>query len=261
MLILHCKDTYRVEKILHLVYIGNFSTLQKGKELTCRINSTLNDKLIVTLKLSVIGDDETLLVRFISSDSEVDSRYFSIKFSVLDSNGDTVTCGEAEAVFHYFAKESVCLLTLTKKEIMKNKCQYLEDDVLSLLYHCNFSTGIVYQEIENTNYGWIPPKTANACLPDLKLAENTTATTNPCAPAVLKRDIELMLHENVLCDVKLQTGAETFPAHCFRDYVVEIRRLNQIYRSNDLDFCLYKWMCSVVLKLFYSTPKMTLAID
>ncbi|GIY22808.1 hypothetical protein CEXT_285101 [Caerostris extrusa] len=65
------------------------------------------------------------------------------------------------------------------------------------------------------NYGFIPPQTANACLPDLKLAENTTATTNPSAPSVLKRDIELMLHENVLCDVKLRTGAETFPAHWF----------------------------------------------
>ncbi|GIX69145.1 hypothetical protein CEXT_143201 [Caerostris extrusa] len=30
-----------------------------------------------------------------------------------------------------------------------------------------------------------------------------------------ERDIELMLHENVLCDVKLRTGAETFPAHWF----------------------------------------------
>ncbi|GIY32286.1 hypothetical protein CEXT_714351 [Caerostris extrusa] len=57
-------------------------------------------------------------------------------------------------------------------------------------------------------------QTANACLPDLKLAEST-ATTNQSAPSKsiqvhFKKDIELMLHEKVLCDVKLRTGAEIF---------------------------------------------------
>ncbi|GIY19774.1 speckle-type POZ protein B [Caerostris extrusa] len=90
---------------------------------------------------------------------------------------------------------------------MKKRSQYLRDDVLRLLYECNFSNGLVYGEIENTNYGWIPPQTANACLPVLKLVENT-AIKNPSAPSVLKRDIELMLNENELCDLKL-------PAHWF----------------------------------------------
>ncbi|GIY13414.1 speckle-type POZ protein [Caerostris darwini] len=250
-----------VEKKSSIWPIWNFSTLEKGNELTNNINSTLNDKLIVTLKFSVTGEDETLQVRFISSDSEVESRCcFSIKLSVLDSNGDAVTCGESEVFFCTDVKESECLLTLTKKEIMRKKSQYLRDDVLRLLYECDFSTGLVYGEIENTNYGWIPHQTANVCLPDLNLAENT-ATTNPSAPSVLKRDIELMLHENVLCVVKLRTKAETFPAHCFRDHVVEIQRLNEIYRSNDLDSSFEYWMCSVVGKFFYSTPKMTLIID
>ncbi|GIY18709.1 hypothetical protein CDAR_68681 [Caerostris darwini] len=128
-----------------------------------------------------------------------------------DSNDDAVTCGESDVLFDYFEKESECLLTLTKKEIIRKKSQYLRDDVLSLLYECKFSTGLAYGEIENTNYGWIPPQTANAGLPDLKLAENT-ATKNPSAPSVLKRDIELMLNENEL--------------------------LNQIYCSTDLDSCL-----------------------
>ncbi|GIX69129.1 hypothetical protein CEXT_143141 [Caerostris extrusa] len=80
-------------------------------------------------------------------------------------------------------------IDLNKKEIMRKKSQYLREDALSFLYQCNFSSGLVYEAIENTNYGWIPPETANACLPDLKLAENT-ATKNPSAPSVLKRDIE-----------------------------------------------------------------------
>ncbi|GIY22802.1 TD and POZ domain-containing protein 3 [Caerostris extrusa] len=203
-----------VEKKSSIWSIRNFSTLEKGNELTYRINSTLNDKSIVTLKFSVTGEDETLQVRFISSDSEVESRSFSIKLSVLDSKGDVVTCGEAEFLFGTLVKESKCLLTFTKKDIMRKKSQYLRDDVLRLLYECAFSTGVIYGEIENTNYGWFPPQTAKACLPHLKLAEST-ATTNPSEPSVLKRNIELMLHESVLCDVKLRTGAETFPAHWF----------------------------------------------
>ncbi|GIY46337.1 hypothetical protein CDAR_310341 [Caerostris darwini] len=71
-----------------------------------------------------------------------------------------------------------------------------------------------------------------ACLPDLMLEKNT-ATTNESAPSVLKRDIELMLHENVLRD-----------------------RINQIYRSNDLDSSFKNWMCSVVGKILHSTSKM-----
>ncbi|GIY13413.1 speckle-type POZ protein B, partial [Caerostris darwini] len=185
-----------VEKKSFIWSIRNFSTLEKGNELTNRINSTPNDKLIVTLKFSVTGEDETLHVRFISPDSKDESRCFSIKFSVLDSNGDAVLCGKTEAAFYNYEKESECLLTLTKKEIMGKKSQYLRDDVLNLLYECNFSNGLVYGEIENINYGSIPNQTANACLPDLKVAENTTTATNPSEPALLKRDIELMLHEN-----------------------------------------------------------------
>ncbi|GIY86267.1 hypothetical protein CDAR_2011 [Caerostris darwini] len=105
------------------------------------------------LKFSVIGEDETLQVSIIPYDSEVESRTFSIKFSVLDINGEAVTCGEAEVVFDYFLKGPECVLTLTKKEIMRNKSQYLRDDVLRLLYECNFSTGLVYEEIENTSCG------------------------------------------------------------------------------------------------------------
>ncbi|GIY32287.1 hypothetical protein CEXT_714361 [Caerostris extrusa] len=82
-----------------------------------RINSTLNDKSIVTLKFSVTEEDETLQVSIISSDSEVESRTFSIKLSILDMNGEAVTCGETEGLelFEYLL-ERECLLTLTKKK-------------------------------------------------------------------------------------------------------------------------------------------------
>ncbi|GIY77616.1 speckle-type POZ protein B [Caerostris darwini] len=187
-----------VEKKSSIWSIRNFSTLEEGDELTYRIRSTLNDKSIATLKFSVTGDDQTLQVSFISSDSKDYSRSsFPIKISVLESNGDAVTCGEAKVLFvkESLEKESKFLLSLTKKEVMRKKIQYLRNDVLSLLYESNFSYGLIYEAIENINYGGIPPQTANACLPDLKLAE-ITATANPNAPSVLKKDIELMLHEN-----------------------------------------------------------------
>ncbi|GIY77606.1 TD and POZ domain-containing protein 1, partial [Caerostris darwini] len=190
-----------VEKKSSIWSIRNFSTLEKGNELTYRINSPLNDKSIVTLKFSVSGADETLQVSIISSDTEVESRTFSIKLSILDINGEAVTCRETEVLLEHLL-EPVCLLTFTKKDIMRKKSQYFRDDVLSLLYECNFSTGLVYEEIENNNYGWIPLKTTIACLPDLKLTE-CTATTNPSAPTKLirvhfKKDIELMMHEKIL---------------------------------------------------------------
>ncbi|GIX93843.1 speckle-type POZ protein B [Caerostris darwini] len=141
-----------VEKKSSIWSIRNFSTLGEGNEVTYKINSTLNDKSIVTLKFFVTGEDEPLQIKFISSDSEVDSRYYSIKLSVLDSNGEAVTSDEVIVLFDYFVKESECSLTLTKKEIMRKKSQYLRDDVLSLLYEFNFSDGLVYGEIENTNY-------------------------------------------------------------------------------------------------------------
>ncbi|GIY72345.1 speckle-type POZ protein [Caerostris darwini] len=197
-----------VEKKSSIWSIRNFSTLKKGKELTYRINSTHNDKSIATLKFSVSEEDERLQVRFITSDTGVETRIFSIKLSILDINGEAVTCGESEPVFRHFLKGPEYSFTLAKKDIMRKKSQCFPDDVLSLLYQCYFSTRLVYEEIENTNYGWIPPQTANACLPDLKQAGNT-ATANTSAPSVLKRNIELMLQENVLCDswkVNVQHG-------------------------------------------------------
>ncbi|GIY46699.1 speckle-type POZ protein [Caerostris darwini] len=63
-----------VEKKSSIWSIRNFSTFEKGNEITERINSTLSDKSIATLKFSVTGEDETLQVSFISSGSEFESR-------------------------------------------------------------------------------------------------------------------------------------------------------------------------------------------
>ncbi|GIX93841.1 speckle-type POZ protein [Caerostris darwini] len=110
-----------VEKKSSIWPIWNFSTLEKGNELTNNINSTLNDKLIVTLKFSVTGEDETLQVRFISSDSEVESRCFRIKLSVLDSNGDAVTCGESEVFFCTDIKPNLPIILMIWIMLLKSE--------------------------------------------------------------------------------------------------------------------------------------------
>ncbi|GIX69143.1 speckle-type POZ protein [Caerostris extrusa] len=105
-----------VEKQSSIWSIRNFSTLQKGNELTYRINSTLNDKSIVTLKFSVTGEDERLQVRFISSDSEDESSSLSIKFSVLDSKRRRCNMWCSRSLFFFFScKRYKIFVDLNKK--------------------------------------------------------------------------------------------------------------------------------------------------
>ncbi|GIY19766.1 speckle-type POZ protein B [Caerostris extrusa] len=105
-----------VEKKTSIWSIRNFSTLEKGSELTNMIKSTLNGKPIVTLKFSVTGEDEMLQVSFISPDSEVESTSFSIKLYVLDINGEAVTGGKAQFLFGNFVTKLNCPLPLTKQK-------------------------------------------------------------------------------------------------------------------------------------------------
>ncbi|XP_055952972.1 speckle-type POZ protein B-like isoform X2 [Argiope bruennichi] len=77
---------------------------------------------------------------------------------------------------------------------MENSTQFLSNDSLTLKCEFAFSTGIEYNEIEDSEFG------------DLAIA------TQPKITCALE-DLTCLYEEGILCDIQLQTATETFNAH------------------------------------------------
>ncbi|GIY14334.1 uncharacterized protein CDAR_78571 [Caerostris darwini] len=218
-----------VEKKILTWSVKKFSMLEKGMRPTLKIKSTTNQKLIMSLKLSLTEDKhEALEMSFIYPNSQVQPMYYSNKLFILDSKNVAIPWGDAGVFFDDLSKESKFSLAITKGEIMRKKSQYLREDVLSLLCECAFSTGVTTGEIENSGIYPIPVENQNASFSSLELSKST-ATPIPDTPFELKNDIASMLNEGILCDVTLKTKTESFHAHCCGDHDAEIQGINPVY--------------------------------
>ncbi|GIY70771.1 speckle-type POZ protein-like B [Caerostris darwini] len=84
----------------------------------------------------------------------------------------------------------------SKAHLMQRRTAFLTDDVLTLQCEFTFSSGIEFERVEKTEFG------------------KSAATEREIAlfPSV-GEDLMSMQKDGVLCDTKLRTSAEAFPAH------------------------------------------------
>ncbi|GBM31319.1 Speckle-type POZ protein B [Araneus ventricosus] len=217
-----------VERKAFMSKIQHFSSFDVGQEITFRLKSTSDDKPIMSfiLFLHEYWRDRktTICIKFVHlNQSIVFSRF---KSSLVDAKGDYVDCGQhefsppitdQEAEKKWLSRAFQCkefMLSLSKDTLMGNKCLYLPNDILTLCCEYAFSSGVVFEGIETTTYGCSNPFTTSNVNPEIIKTAGVEKSDSD-TPSDLKMDISSMLQDNFLCDVKLCTESETFPAHWF----------------------------------------------
>ncbi|GFS57591.1 hypothetical protein NPIL_4211 [Nephila pilipes] len=164
-------------------------------------------------------------------------RYFIFQIFITDTNGSRIDLGKCETWPHEVAKEEQYLLSFTKKNVIEKKNLYMKNDVLSLYCEFSWTNGSVYNNCEKIDTpslsdAVIPKPTtilsgiSNSIIPKPNTTSsciNNTIPPKECASNTeveemnkmvdLKEDMEYLYAESILCDVKLCTTNETFPAH------------------------------------------------
>ncbi|GBM11905.1 Speckle-type POZ protein B [Araneus ventricosus] len=200
-----------VERQTFLWRIKKFSTFDVCREKTYRLKSTSDDKPIVSLNLcfSKNRSSHTIFIKFVNSNESIE--FSTFQSSLVDAHGEYVNCGKQEFWFSPAIRGEECALSLSKDTLMDNKSLYLPKDALTL--HCEYAfyTGVVFEGVEATNYGCSNSFITNNMVPEnIKTASGEKSNSDT---SDLKTDLSSLQKENILCDVKLCTDSEAFPAH------------------------------------------------
>ncbi|GIX84222.1 TD and POZ domain-containing protein 3 [Caerostris darwini] len=123
--------------------------------------------------------------------------FFSCKISVLDVDGQKLNGGKFDFRYgEYGPRILQCVLLPTKWDLMAKESLYLPVDTLTL--HCELiiAAGIVSQMMKVAH-----------------LREDDRNFDEECSSSSALDDFKNIYNEGLLCDVNLQTDAESFAAH------------------------------------------------
>ncbi|GBM17324.1 TD and POZ domain-containing protein 5 [Araneus ventricosus] len=187
--------------------IKRFSSLQSDEKIPLVVKTTSKD-ISMTLELFYRGgqfSDEILNMAIHSFDPNV--KLFTFQTMLLDFKRNSVDCGKQEFWFNDLNKGVIFALPLSKKFLLKNKTNYLPNDVLNLNCKYAFSTGIAFEGIEKIFFGVsIGEIVDNAC-------QTVTDNSQYESSCFLKDDLKFLYSEGILSDMQLRTADETFPVH------------------------------------------------
>ncbi|GBN50503.1 Speckle-type POZ protein [Araneus ventricosus] len=203
---------------------------QTGKYPLCIISSTKN--FLSSMNLCVAADDKLAIEIELANHTSISS--YKYKIFIRDIFRNKMKYGQGE--FHENNQHTIPL-TLSKKHLMENKRFYFPSDVLTIECKIIFPTDKVIKKIDEQEYVFDYQDTqemiSHAKKTNFSLKEQHIfdchdkegVTFNRRSTDVsseehhdrnlttLKDDLNSLLKDSVLCDTKLKTATETFPAH------------------------------------------------
>ncbi|CAL1296336.1 unnamed protein product [Larinioides sclopetarius] len=184
--------------------IGDFSQLEPKGKYPVFVHSPSRNAFFSSLNLCVAADGKLAIE--MEQKSVIMYRY---EVCIRDSSESKVKCGQGNV---YDSKIHCVPLTFTKEHLIRNKRYYLSSDVLRIECRATLPTGEATEKIGETEYGFEYQDTldleskarSSIVFSEKQYIENITT---------LKDDLTSLFREGVLCDTKLKTATETFPAH------------------------------------------------
>ncbi|GIX93916.1 speckle-type POZ protein B [Caerostris extrusa] len=193
--------------------LKEFSTLTPDDEKTASVKIPTNSDPLMDMKLFLMGPEgeDKIQINLVNLKESI-VEYCNCSVSALDISGRAIESVKKE----FFVEddedgnEGIIELPpfLSKRILMEQKDRYLPKDTLSLA--CEFSCycGTETYISEGTYYGFedghlLKPQPASNVCDDREID-----MTNP-----LGEDLNTLLQDRILCDVKLQTTTETFHVH------------------------------------------------
>ncbi|GFW60802.1 TD and POZ domain-containing protein 5 [Trichonephila clavipes] len=188
-------------------YVWNIKQFSLFRESFYEIFSASTEQSMIKLKF-IPGNGQNYACIGVEKCAHVELKLFTFRLYLVDSSGDRTECLEDEVSMHEGTLYLSNKLNFSNEQLMTNKNQYLSNDVLQLLFECAIATGIVWEGIENINFGCPPSiQDGNLTSDDLKLKMPLDSTR------ILKENLKSFYKENLLCDTKLNTKTRSFPAH------------------------------------------------
>ncbi|GBM11924.1 hypothetical protein AVEN_209623-1 [Araneus ventricosus] len=210
--------------------IEKFSTLEPGNEVTYSIMSAMNDKLLLSLNLFLRNDlssSNSIRCKLVYFDQSI--KYCTLQMFLLPASGNAIKCYQDE--YCYDIAENtfrVFTLHLKKENLMQFKKLYLPGDVLSLFCECNFSTGIILEEIEKIGCEFPDSHMEQLSRFTCGVEERQPVSTNVC-----KENTESMHYDHFFCDIKLKTKTGIFPVH--KKVLTDMSPVFEKMLSNNVD--------------------------
>ncbi|GIY30913.1 TD and POZ domain-containing protein 3 [Caerostris extrusa] len=192
-----------VDRKFFLGTVSNFSQINAGDSSEVQLKMLFSEEessLFIPdrANLSVIekvGYEEKLELHIYFKDNP--GEFFSCKISIFDVEGQKLKCGKFDFSYEEYGPRTLqCGLLPTRWDLMAKGSLYLPVDTLTL--HCEFiiATGDVLDLIK-----------------PLLRAEHRDFHAECSSSASVLDNFKKVYSYGVQCDVDLQTGAESFPAH------------------------------------------------
>ncbi|GBO32534.1 TD and POZ domain-containing protein 3 [Araneus ventricosus] len=192
---LYAKTVFNVNRRYLVWRIDMFSTRRFA--LRNKLEDGLNDFDLVLNE--TLGLEKEMVIIMNSFDERI--KYFSIKTSIIDSEGKKENCGMNEYFADDLEKGVLSYILNFPKKLMEYKSLYLPNDVLCLNCEFAFSTETVLYEFFGS--GITSTELKNE---DVRKEKSRNAT-------VLTDDLKSMYNDGILSDTELRTSTQTFPAH------------------------------------------------
>ncbi|GBL84320.1 TD and POZ domain-containing protein 1 [Araneus ventricosus] len=189
--------------------IENFTTIECSKENVLSVMSASKDKKVLCMQVALSGGPKgegSIRCEFTACDQRI--RYFSLLLYILTASGNAVESNREEFWLGSLLERKDFALSFTKNELMRKKSLYLPNDVLSLRFECALSFGIVLEEIQKIQYGYVDVKLSNPVKQNLKDPKQLLVPKK-----VLIEDLRSLYSDRILSDIKLKTATGTFHAH------------------------------------------------
>ncbi|GFY70126.1 TD and POZ domain-containing protein 2 [Trichonephila inaurata madagascariensis] len=205
----HCFARTRivVERKSYLWNIKQFSSFQKS---IYQITSASNGNSIITLHFfPKIGQTNETLISIEAKANDQRVKLSILHLYLVDTSGKKIECLCEEIALDNDIKTASSALTFSKEKLLEDKDWYLPDDILQLYCECATATGIVLEEIEKITYGYHPSILEGRLYQDDFASKKSSSDLTK----ILQENLESLYKEYLLCDTKLKTKTESFPAH------------------------------------------------
>ncbi|GBM16481.1 Speckle-type POZ protein [Araneus ventricosus] len=194
----YVRTRMRTEYSIFVGEVENFSSFSEDRKKTFNIVSPSTGEILMKVNVSLFPsyDDivkthvKVLKIEFIPVDIQGE-RFLIFKLFFLDFSGNKTYIDTWEL---NFTPVTFISPHVSQEDLMENAALYLPLDILSLHCELTFYSGKEYEKVERIEY-------ETDSVAEVKKTEFSNA---------LKF---LLSKEGILCDMKLQTATETFPAH------------------------------------------------
>ncbi|GFS71357.1 speckle-type POZ protein-like B [Nephila pilipes] len=205
----HARTTVNVEKRNFCWNVEHFSTLDSDHKIIFPYWPNSGETPMNFIFSANRRQNMTITIQVLSPCEN--AKMLTFHAIITHKTGNELYCDQKEFSFNASTNTVMYQLPFNKKFLMQNKNLYLKNDVLSLRCEYGWSAGTDFKTIDRIDVGSTSPSFNNKIV--TKERERNITEDEKDNAISLKKDLGSLYIKGILCDIKLDTTTESFPAH------------------------------------------------